>query len=76
MPTHLGMCIGHAGAQVYASADQKCYRHTDTLLDVEVKTLGITLANKIKQAPFYAVTDRLAEVEAEALGDKTSRCES
>ena len=47
-----------------------------TLLDVELKTLGNTLANKITQAPFYAVAERLAEVEAETLGDNTGRCES
>ena len=76
MPTHLRMCIGHAAAPVFASAGQKCYRHTDTLLDVELKTLGNTLADKITQAPFYAVADRLAEVEAETLGDNTGRCES
>ena len=62
MPTHLGMCIRHAAAPVFASAGQKCYRHTDTLLDVELKTLDNTLADKITQAPFYAVADRLAEV--------------
>ena len=76
MPTHLGMCIGHAGAYVFASAGQKCYRHTDTLLDVELKTLGNTLADKITQALFYAVADRLAEVKAETLGDNTGGCES
>ena len=74
MPTHLGMCIGHAGAYVFASAGEKCYRHTETLLDVDLKTLGNTLANKITQAPFDAVADRLAEVEAETLGDNTGRC--
>ena len=65
------MCIGHAGAHVFASAGQKCYRNTDTLLNVEVKTLGNTIADKIAQALFYAVADRLAEVEAETLGDNT-----
>ena len=74
MPTHLAMCIGHAGAHVFASAGQKWYRDTETLLDVELKTLGNTLANKITQAPFYAVADRLAEVEAETLGDNSGRC--
>ena len=76
MPTHLGMCIGHAGAHVCTSAGQKRYLHTYTLLDVELKTLENTLANKITQAPFYAVAERLAEVEAETLGDNTGRCES
>ena len=76
MPTHLGMCIGHAGAHVFASAGQKCYRHTEKLLDVELKTLANTLANKITQAPFYAVAVRLEELEPETLGDNTSRCES
>ena len=70
------MCIGHAGAHVFASAGQKCYRHTNKLLDVPLKTLGNTLADKIAQAPFYAVADRLAEVQPETLGDNTSRCES
>ena len=70
------MRIGHAGAHVFASAGQKCYRHTDTLLDIELKTLGNTLADKITQVPFYAVADRLAEVEAETLGNNTGRCES
>ena len=70
------MCIAHPSAHVFASAGQKCYRHTDTLLDVELKTLGNTLAYKITQAPFYAVADRLAEVKAETLGDNTGRCES
>ena len=70
------MCIAHAGAHVFASAFQKCYRHTDTLLDEELKTLRNALANKTTQAPFYAVADRLAEVEAETLGDNTGRCES
>ena len=56
------MCIGHAAAHVCASVGQKCYRNTDTLLDVELKTLENTLADKITQAPFYAVADRLAEV--------------
>ena len=65
------MCIGHPSEHVFASAGQKCYRHTDTLLDVEFKTLANTLAYKITQAPFYAVADRLAEVEAETLGDNT-----
>ena len=59
------MCIGHAGAHVFASAGQKCYRHTETLLDVEIKTLENTLADKITHAAFYAVADRLAEVKAE-----------
>ena len=76
MPTHLGMCIAHTAAHVFASAGQKCYRHTDTLLDVERKTLGNTLADKITQAPFYAVANILAEVEAETLGNNTGRCES
>ena len=75
MPTHLGMCIGHAGGHVSTTAGQKRYIHTDTLLDVELKTLGNTLANKITQAPFYAVAERLAEVKAETLGDNTGRCE-
>ena len=72
----MGMCIGHAGAHVFASAGQKCYRHNDTLLDLELKTLANTLADKITQAPFYAVADRLAEVKAETLGNNTCRCES
>ena len=76
MPTHLGMCIAHAGAHVFASALQKCYRHTDTLLDEDLKTLGNALANKTTQAPLYAVAERLAEVEAQTLGDNTGRCES
>ena len=76
MPTHLGMCIGHAGAHVFASAGQKCYRNSDTLLDLELKTLANTLADKITQALFYAVADRLAEVAVETLGDNTGRCES
>ena len=76
MPTNLGMCIGHAGEHVFASAGQKCYRHTDTLLDVELKTLGNTLADKITHTLCYAVADRLAEVEAETLGDNTGQCES
>ena len=76
MPKHFGMCIKHIGAHVFASGGQKCYRHTDTLLDVEIKTLGNTLANKKTQAPYYAVADRLAEVEVATLGDNTSRCES
>ena len=62
MPTHFGMCIAHSGAHVFASAGQKCYRHTDTLLDVPIKKLGNTLADKITQVPFYAVADRLAGV--------------
>ena len=70
------MCIGHAGAHVLTSAGQKCYRNTDTLLNVEVKTLGNTMADKIAQALFYAAADRLAEVEAETLGNNTGRCES
>ena len=76
MPTHLGMCIGHPGEHVFASAGQKCYRHTDTLLDVELKTLGNTLADKITHTLFYVVADRLAEVVAETLGDNTGQCES
>ena len=76
MPTHLGMCIEHPGEHVFASAGQKCYRHTDTLLDVELKTLGNTLADKITHTLFYVVADRLAEVVAETLGDNTGRCES
>ena len=74
MPTLLGVCIAHAGAHVLASAGQKCYRHTNTLLDVEFKTLGNTLTDKITQAPFHNVAVRLAEVEAETLGDNTGRC--
>ena len=70
------MCIAHSGAHVFASAGQKCYRHTDTLLDVELKTLENTLADKITQALFYAVADRLAEVKAGTLGNNTGRCES
>ena len=70
------MRIGHAGAHVFTSAGQKRYRHADTLLDAELKTLANTLANKITQAPFYAVAERLAEVKAETLGDNTGRCES
>ena len=76
MPTHLGMCIAYAGAHVFASAGKKCYRHTDTLLDVQLKKIGNTLADIITQTPFYAVADRLAGVEAETLGDKTGRFES
>ena len=53
-------------------AGQKCYRQTDTLLDVELRTLENTLANKITQAPFQAVGERLTEVEAETLSDNTS----
>ena len=70
------MCIGHPGEHVFASKGQKCYRQTDTLLDVELKTLGNTLADKITHTLFYAVADRLAEEEAETLGDNTGRCES
>ena len=44
----------------------------NTLLDVELRTLENTLANKITQAPFQAVGERLTEVEAETLGDNTS----
>ena len=69
------MCVGHAGAHVFASAGQKCYRHTEKLLDVELKTLRNTLADKISRAPFYAVADRLAEVEPETLGDNSGRYE-
>ena len=72
MPKHLRMCIAHAGPHVSTCAGQKCYRQTDTLLDVELKTLENTLANKITQAPFQAVGERLTEVEAETLGDNTS----
>ena len=60
MPTHLGMCIAHPGAHVFASAGKKCYQHTDTLLDVQLKKIGNTLADIITQTPFYAVADRLA----------------
>ena len=70
------MCITHPGAHVFASAGKKCYQHTDTLLDVQLKKIGNTLANIITQTPFYAVADRLAGVEAETLGDKTGRFES
>ena len=76
MPTLFGMCIAHAGAHVFTSAGQKFYRNTDTLLNVEVKTLGNTMANKIAQALFYAAADSLAEVKAETLGNNTGRCES
>ena len=76
MRTHLGMCIAHPGAHVFASAGKKCYQHTDTLLDVQLKKIGNTLADIITQTPFYAVADRLAGVEAETLGDKTGRFES
>ena len=72
MPKHLRMCIAHAGAHVSTCASQKCYRQTDTLLDVALRTLENTLANKITQAPFQAVGERLTEVEAETLGDNTS----
>ena len=68
------MCIAHAGAHVFTSAGQKCYRNTDTLLNVEVKTLAHTMADKIAQALFYAAADRLAEVKAETLGNNTGRC--
>ena len=74
--THLHICIAHTAAHVFGSVGQKCYRYTDTLLDVERKTLGNTLADKITHAPFYAVADMLAEVEAEKLGNNTGRCES
>ena len=70
------MCIAHAGAHVFTSAGQKCYRNTDTLLNVEFKRLGHTMADKIAQALFYAAADRLAEVEAETLGNNTGRCKS
>ena len=70
------MCIGHAAGHVFVSARQKCYRDTDTLLDVELKTLENTLADKITQTTFYAVADRLAEVKAKTLGNNTGRCES
>ena len=76
MPTHLGMCIAHPGAHVFASAGKKCYQHTDTLLDVQLKKIGNTLADIITQTPFYAVADRLAGVKAETLGEKTGRFES
>ena len=66
------MCIAHAGAHVFTSAGQKFY----TLLNVEVKTLGNTMADKIAQALFYAAADRLAEVEAETLGNNTGQCKS
>ena len=49
----------------------KSYGHTDTLLDVELKTLANTLADKITQAPFYAVADRLAQLKVKTLGNKT-----
>ena len=65
-----------AGSHVFAGAGQKCYRHTDTLLDVELKTLGNTLADKMTKAPFDAVVDTVAEMEAATLGNNTSRCES
>ena len=68
------MCIGHTGSHVSASAGQRCYRHTDTLLDVELKTLRNTLVDKMTQALIYAVPDSLAEVEAETLGYNTGRC--
>ena len=41
------MCIEHPREHVFASAGQKCYRNTDTLLNVEVKTLANTMADKI-----------------------------
>ena len=62
MPTHLGMCIAHRGAHVFASDGQKCYRHTDTLLDIQLKKIGNTLADIITPTLFYAVADRLAGV--------------
>ena len=70
------MCIAHAGAHVFASAGQKCYRNTDTLLNVEVKKLANAMADKITQALFYAVADRLAEVEAKTIGDNTAQSEN
>ena len=76
MPTHLGMCIAHSGAHIFATAGQKCYPHTDTLLDVQLKKIAKTLADIITQTPFYAVADRLAGVEAETLEDNTGRFES
>ena len=56
------MCIAHPGAHVFANAGKKCYQHTDTLLDVQLKKIGNTLADIITQTPFYAVADRLAGV--------------
>ena len=70
------MCIAHPGSHVFASAGKKCYQHTDTLLDVQLKKIGNTLADIITHTPFYGVADRLAGVEAETLADKTDRFES
>ena len=64
------MCIAHPGAHVFACAGKNCYQHTDTLLDVQLKKIGNTVADIITQTPFYSVADRLAGVEAETLGEK------
>ena len=62
--------------EVSESARQKCCRQTDTQLDVDLKTLGNALADRMTQAPFDAVADTLAEVEAKGIGDNTGGCES
>ena len=49
---------------------------TDTLLDVELKTLGKTLGDKMIQLPYHAVADTVAEVEDEMVVDDTGPCET
>jgi len=49
--------------------NQECYRHTDTLLEIEPETLGNTVANEITKALIDAPADPLAEVEIKTLGE-------
>ena len=55
-------------SHVLARAVQECYRHTDTLLGVELGTLGNTVADVMSEALIDALADTLGEGEAETLG--------
>ena len=54
------------------NSGQECYRHTDTLLQVEPGTLRNTLADVMTKALIDASADTLAEVDTETLGDKST----
>ena len=59
----------YAGSHLSTSVDQECYRHTDTLLEIDPETKEIILLDVMTEALVDAVGETLLEVKAKTLGD-------
>ena len=66
----------YARLQASESADRNCYGHTNTLLNLELKTLGKKMVDKITQLPYDAVAHTVAELEDGTVSDNSGACET